>query len=213
MKWLAGFLLLLNAGLFLWATGHDPGRSAPASAHPVVSAESMRLLSEVRSDRAAAADNGPRCARIGPFVSSAVAALAAQQLDAMSLSYHRRTVRSREIRVFRLFLGPFHSQSAIEAQRRLLESGGIDNYYVKRGEDGGAIISLGLFSRQEGAEVLRNRLAENGVDARLRTEDRALEPNFWFEIRDPGVAAAIPRELVDSNWGESEARVRYYQCP
>lgn len=212
MKWLAGFLLLLNAALFLWATGHDPGRPASASAYPVVSAESMRLLSEVKAQAGGSRDNGSQCIRIGPFVSSAVLALAAQKLDAMSLGYTRRTVKSREIRAFRVFLGPFQSESAIQTQRRLLESAGVEEFYVKRDDDSGAIVSLGLFSQEDGAEAMRRKLAEAGVDARLRTEERVLAPNFWLEVDDPAVAADIPPELDEASWGEEAARVRRYEC-
>lgn len=212
MKWLAGFLLLLNAALFLWATGHDPGRPASASAYPVVSAESMRLLSEVKAELGASRDDAARCIRVGPFVSSAVVALAAQKLDAMSLRYSRRTVKSREIRAFRVFLGPLESESAIETQRRLLEAAGIGDYYVKRDEEGNGIVSLGLFSQEEGAEAMRRKLAEAGVDARLRTEERLLKPTFWLEVNDPAVAGTIPPELDGASWGEEEARVRRYEC-
>lgn len=212
MKWLAGLLLLLNAGLFLWATGHDPDRPTSASAYPVVSAEGMRLLSEVNTEKAPPGGGPKRCARIGPFASSALAALAAQKLDAMSLSYIRRTVKAREIRAFRVFLGPFTSEAAIEAQRRLLESGGVEEYYVKRDEDHGSIISLGLFSQRDGAEALRRELADKDIDAKLKTEDRVLESNYWLEISDPAVAREMPRELAGASWGEAEARLRRYEC-
>lgn len=212
MKWLAGFLLVLNAALFLWATGHDPGRPSSAAAYPVVSAESMRLLSEVKAEHDSDHDNRRRCARIGPFASSSVAAVAAQKLDAMSLSYSRRTVKSREIRAFRVFLGPLRGESAIETQRRLLEAGGVEDYYVKRDENGGAIVSLGLYSQRDGAEVMLRKLARNDIQANLRTEERVLEPNYWLEIDDPALDREIPRELAGASWGEQEARVRRYDC-
>ena len=213
MKWLAGFLLVLNAALFLWATGHDPGRPAPASAYPVVSAESMRLLSEVKAGDESSRDGPPGCLRIGPFVSSAVVTLAAQKLEAMSLSYTRRTVKSRQIRAFRVFLGPFQSESGMETQRRLLEAAGVEDYYLKRNEEGGGIISLGLFSQQDGAEVMRGKLSRQDIETKLRTEERILQPNFWLEIDDPAVAREIPPELAGASWGEQEARARRYKCP
>lgn len=213
MKWLAGFLLLINAGLFLWATGHDPDRAGPSGSHPVVNAESMRLLNEVGLDDTAVPDDGQRCVRIGPFSSSAVASLAAQKLDAMSISHSRRTVGSREIRAYRVFLGPFDSDAAMEVQRRLLEAAGVEDYYVKPGSDGGGgIISLGLFSQRDGAEVMRRNLADDNIEAKLRTEERVLEPNFWLEVDDPAVAGGTPRELAEASWGENDVRVRRYQC-
>lgn len=213
MKWLAGFLLLFNAGLFLWATGHDPDRAGSSGSYPVVNAEGMRLLSEVAPEDTSAPDDGRRCVRIGPFSSSAVASLAAQKLDAMSISHSRRTVGSREIRAYRVFLGPFENDSAMDVQRRLLEAGGVEDYYVKPGSDGGGgIISLGLFSQRDGAEVMRRNLAEDNIEAKLRTEERLLEPNFWLEVDDPAVAGGTPGELAEASWGENDVRVRRYQC-
>lgn len=213
MKWLAALLLLLNAALFLWATGHDPSRAPGASPYPVVNPEAMRLLSEVRQDSAEDDEDAGRCARIGPFVDSAVMSVAAQKLDALSLPYSRRTVKAREIRAYRVYLGPFQSQSAVQAQSRLLDEAGVDDYYVKNEEDGGRIISLGLFSQRDGARVLRQRMLRRDIRAKLRTEDRVLESNFWLEIDSPTAAGDIPEELSEARWGEKGARVRRYDCP
>lgn len=212
MKWFAGLLCLINAALFLWATGYDPGRTVSASAYPVVSAEGMRLLSEVKASAEAASGDKTQCARIGPFVSSAVAALAAQKLDSMSMAYTRRTVKSREIRAFRVYLGPFSTESAITAQRRLLESSGISDFYVKRDEQGGGIISLGLFSQRDGAELLLGKLQGQDIQAKLLPEDRVLKPNYWLEIGDPSVAKGVPVELAQASWGEAGAEIRRYDC-
>lgn len=213
VRWVVGFLVLFNAGLFLWATGHAPRRSATGSGYPIVSAESMRLLSEVKEQNGSPAGGRLRCARIGPFTHSAVADLAAQKLDAMSLHYSRRTVKPREIRAFRVFLGPFESEAAIDAQRRLLDSAGIKDYYVKHDEPGGGIISLGLFSQRDRAQALLDKLGRAEVQARLRTEKRVLQPTFWLEIDDPAVAHGIPPELARASWGDEGARITRYACP
>jgi len=213
MKWLAGLLLLANVALFLWATGHDPARSRGASAYPVVNPEAMRLLSEVGQGPDKGSPDSGRCARIGPFVDSAVMSVAAQKLDALSLGYTRRTVKAREIRAYRVYLGPFQSRSAMQAQSSLLDAAGVDDYYPKSEENGARIISLGLFSQRDGARVLRQRMVSRDIPAKLRTEDRVLGSNFWLEIDNPEVAREIPDELSQARWGEKGARVRRYDCP
>lgn len=213
MKWVVGLLCLLNAGLFLWATGFDDGGLAPASAYPVVKPENMRLLHELRERRDAAKEGEIRCARIGPFVDSAVASLAAQKLDSLSLSYSRRTVKAREIRAYRVFLGPFETRSAVEARQRRLQAAGVEDFYIKRDEAGAGIISLGLFSQRNGARLLADKLSRLDIEHKIRPEDRTLRPSFWLEINDPAVARNLPAELSEAQWGEQSAELRRYDCP
>jgi len=213
MKWLAGLLVLVNAALFLWAAGPGVARTGSGAAYPVVNPEAMALLSEVQRNRGAAGEDAARCARIGPFVDSAVMAVAAQKLDALALPYTRRTVKAREIRAYRVFMGPFASESALQAGRRRLDDAGVEDYYVT-GDDGtGRILSLGLFSQSDGAQILQRRLARRGIEAGLRTEDRVLKANFWLEIDNPAAARGLPDELAGARWGEKGARVRRYDCP
>jgi hypothetical protein len=208
MKWLVGILCLLNAGLFLWSSGHTP-----AAAYPVVNEDNMRLIREMQAGNRSSGQGEPRCARIGPFVDSSVAALAAQKLDSLSLGYNRRTVKSREIRAYRVFLGPFESSSAIEAQRRLLRRAGIEDFYLKRDAASGDIISLGLFTQRNGAETLAAKLGRQDIQARIRPEERTLKPSFWLEIDSPVAVRNLPRELAGARWGEKGAALRRYDCP
>jgi hypothetical protein len=95
----------------------------------------------------------------------------------------------------------------------LLDAAGIKDYYVKHDEPSGGIISLGLFSQRDGAEALIDSLRRSDVQARLRTENRVLQPTFWLEIDDPAVAHGIPRELAQASWGEQGAKITGYGCP
>jgi len=211
MKWAVAALVLLNAALFLWATGFGPQSDGRSNAYPVISEESMRLVSEVAPGGDIPDES--RCARLGPFSSSAVASLAAQKLDAMGLSYSRRTVEAREIRAHRVYLGPFQDDAELADGRRELEARGLDDHYVKREDSGGDIVSLGLFSRRTGALARMERLQEAGIEARLRSEDRLLAPDYWLEIDDPALADGLPAELRQVSWGDAAARIRPYACP
>ena len=118
--------MLVNAGLFLWATGHKP--STTEFIRPTVNGETMMLLSEMLSaqptvvitpvkdvrepegdklesgerpaeeQQQAALEQAPAiCLRIGPFYDKNLAAESESRLQAMSLLVSSRTVKAREI--------------------------------------------------------------------------------------------------------------------
>lgn len=220
MKWFIALLLVLNLGLFLWATGHDPRTTASVAEYPAVNPEGMKLLSEMRSQQQEKTANEDEaspssvfCVRIGPFVNSAMVSAASSKLNDLSLVHEQRTVKSRSIRAYRVFLGPFNTQTAVSAQRQLLNASGIIDHYIKREPEGGDLVSLGLFSQRDGANLFMEKLENQGVAAKLRAEDRFLEPNFWLEINDSQIAANIPSDLAASDWGEERAKWRQFSCP
>ena len=74
MKWIVGVLVLCNAAMFLWATGHRP--ESTEFIRPPIAGETMMLLSELtpvqyfppqQTDGEEPAPAPPLCLRIGPF--------------------------------------------------------------------------------------------------------------------------------------------------
>jgi len=214
MKWVVGALVLVNAGLFLWATGHKglAGTSEPARA--VVNAESMQLISETRPPATAAspAAGARLCFRIGPFVTENDMDRAGQHLYELAVPFNRRNVPSRDIRTYRVYLGPFTTDSAIEAQRDLLRAGGVTDHYVKREPGGNDIISLGLFSQQSSAERMRAELEKKNFKPSTRPEDRALGATYWLELTNSDANKRARADLAASQWPEPRAVVKQFPC-
>ena len=222
MKWIVGVLLLCNAVMFLWATGHRP--ASTEFIRPPVAGETMMLLSELTpvqpSPEVADQTGGqqpapppPMCLRIGPFNNELLAEQTASRLRTLALKVESRTVNQREIRAYRVYLGPFDTQSAIDAQRQLLDNSGVKDHYVKRASGEKDIISLGLFSQGTGAEALINELGTKNIVAQTRHEDRMLEPTFWLELQDPEANEKNRAELTAvRNWGEESTKLSEYPC-
>jgi cell division protein FtsN len=242
MKWIVGVLVLVNAGLFLWATGHKP--STTEFIRPTVNGETMMLLREMlpaqptvvitpvedtrkpegdklesgerpaEEQQQAALEQTPAiCLRIGPFYDDKLAEKTGNRLKAMSLVVSSRTVKAREIRAYRVFLGPFESPSEIDKQRKELTDKGISDHYIKRETGQEDIISLGLFIQKTGAKSLVDQLKKKKVSARTKPEDRVMDSTTWLELKDTDADRNVQTELAAiKTWGDARARLSEYPC-
>lgn len=242
MKWIVGVLLLLNAGLFMWAYGKRP--DATEYIRPTVNGETMMLISEMQPARSTVvitpakgasepesepATVGeplpedtqqvavnvvpPFCLRVGPFYDENLAEQTKERLRAMSLAVNTRTVQAREIRAYRVFLGPFETREGMGAKLKELNEKGIRDHYVKRNPGEKDIISLGLFTQQTGAESLKDQLLQKGVEAKSETEARLLDPSFWLELTDSAANRKSHSELATvSSWGDNRTKMAEFPC-
>lgn len=252
MKWLVGLLLILNAGLFLWATGHKP--KTTDFIRPPVNGETMMLISEMKPVKVTGSRTGgansqqapaetingagqsaneerrepadqpaeqevvevtrpPLCLRVGPFFDEKLAGETADRLRTLTLAVDMRTVKSREIRAYRVYVGPFENSAESKAQQKILVESGVKDHYVKREEGKKDIISLGLFTQNTGAAALTEQLKEKGVVASTRTEDRKLDPTYWLELTDSEANRAAHAELAAAKtWGDERTKLSEFPC-
>lgn len=249
MKWIVGVLLLLNAGLFLWAYGKRPATTDYI--RPTVNGETMMLIQEMqpaqstvvitRADTttgpAAAPENAdegespnekreaeaepasvaaipPFCLRIGPFYNEALAKGTTERLKSMALAVSTRTVQAREIRAYRVYIGPFDTRDEVNAQSNGLKEKGVREHYIKRDPGKKDVISLGLFTQKTGAASLVKQLEGKGVTAKTLTEDRLLDPTYWLELTNSAANRKTHPELAATgNWGDSRTRLTEFPCP
>lgn len=207
MKWLVATLLVINAGMFLWATGHRPD-SAESFARNAVNPANMRLLGEVGGDPSREA----MCYRVGPFYDPNTVALASQKLGLLGIPYSQRAVKEREIRAYRVYLGPFNDDEALESERQRLRQSNVSDHHVRRDQREGTVISLGLFSQRDAAQALVRELARKEMSARAREEKRVLGPTFWLELEDEKANDRARDGLRNAKWGDPRARLRRSPC-
>ena len=218
MKWVFGVLLLCNAGLFLWTYGQRP--DSTEFIRPPVNGETMMLLSEVAAIKSLVVTDPvseqpaqePLCLRIGPFFDERLASRTGERLTALSVPFDTRSVKARKIRAHRVYIGPFTTQSEIDAQKKILTDSGVKDHYVKRQAGEQEIISLGLFTQSNGAEAMVQELKAKDIEALTRTEDRTLKPTFWLELRDSKANESAQSELAAQKWGDERAKLSEFPC-
>jgi hypothetical protein len=214
LKWVVAGLVLLNVALVLWATGHKGLSGSGATARQTINPEAMVLVAEIASSRSAAEASraASLCFRVGPFVTTEQMDQAGDTLRGLSVPFETRTVPAREIRAYRVFLGPFSSASAVEVQRQLLRTSGVTDHYVKRENEGKSVISLGLFSRKAGAEEVVRFMQAKNIQAKMRSEDQRLATTYWLELRNSRANQAVVAELKQARWAAERAKLRQYPC-
>ena len=213
MRWMVAILLVLNAGSYFWFTGpgkkvSDPGVVELSAINP----KSMRLLTD--ADRIAdvpASGVASICVRIGPFVALGAAAQARELLDELRLAYRTDTVNARDVRVFRVYVGPYETSDLAEIMRERLRDNDIQHFMMTEA-DGTRMFSLGLFSQAVRAERYVEMVAAEGLEAKFRQESRELAASEWLEIRDLTVDSDARRRLEVADWNEARAQLRRISC-
>lgn len=208
MRWFFALLVLANVGMYLWATGHTTSDSASVRAS--VNADGMRLLNELPAARNSSSVSS--CYRIGPFSDKDGSVKAAETLNELSVPYTALTIKKREVRAYRVYLGPFNTSEQIERQRNILRSSGINEHYVKSERAAQDLISLGLFSQQARANEFLRQLIEKDVRAKTRPENRILGPTYWLELHDIGSNQKVLGILRETQWTGDHARLRIFPC-
>ena len=222
-KWIFAALVLINLGLWMWASWY---KELPVSENSVarlpIAPEKMRLLDEAgvklqlrkvppaaNSQLVATASSG--CFRLGPFPDAELTAKAETKLKEWHLSFIRQTEQTNPITGYRVYLAPFASKQAAERKRKRLTRLGFKDHALILEEGSQNAISLGLFSVQANADSRVRDLAAKGVKAKVRPlrETRTL---YWLDF-----PALVPVETVvklkQTDWGAKEIQVQQKACP
>jgi hypothetical protein len=242
MKWIVGVLILVNVGMFMWAYGKRPATTdyirptvngetmmlikemQPTGSTVVITP--VKPKPERQDEPISPGDDlteevqpvvveqvPPFCLRVGPFYDENLAERTEERLKSMLLAVRVRTVQAREIRAYRVFLGPFDSRDEINALQNELTEKGVKEHYIKRDPGKKDVISLGLFTQKTGAESLLDQLQKKGVSAKTVTEDRLLDPTYWLEMTDSAANRKTHPELAATRgWGDNRTKLIEFPC-
>ena len=209
MKWVFFLLVVANVGLYLWVNGHQTYTASPvAGGETEINVEGMELVHE----RQATSINEDvfECMRIGPFSTADTFSRASRLLINEGFGFTRDVISARELRNFRVYLGPFTTQAAKETAERRLKQQGLD-FYTYEDKDGELFSVAGMFSEGEAAGAYVAELKRVGLDAKARSEVRTLGPWRWLEVAD-----AVTEERRDTlrgfEWGDAKAQVASVLC-
>ena len=190
-------------------TGYQTHSAAPLNGGEAeINVEGMELVHE-RQERSV--DGGVfECMRIGPFSTADTFSRASRLLINEGFGFTRKVVSARELRNFRVYLGPFTTQAAKETAERRLKQQGLD-FYTYEDKDGELFSVAGLFSEGEAAGAYVAELKGVGLDAKARSEVRTLGPWRWLEVADT-VTEERRDTLRGFEWGDAKAQVAGVPC-
>ena len=209
MKWILFILVVANIGLYLWVNGHQTYNAIPVvGGETDINVEGMELVHERQARRIT--EEVYECMRIGPFSTADTFSRASRLLIHEGFGFTRDVISARELRNFRVYLGPFTTQAAKETAERRLKQQGLD-YYAHEDKDGQLLSVAGLFSEGEAAGAYVAKLKGVGLDAKARSEVRTLGPWRWLEVAD-AVTEERRNTLRGIEWGDAKAQVAGVPC-
>lgn len=155
-----------------------PAPASPAPP-PTIAPERARIepprMPEVMSEPASKI-----CARIGPYDEEGITRQLISQLKAAGLDAQLAHTQDAVSNQYWVLLPPAESRRRALQTLRELQARKIDSYLISSGEMKNAI-SLGLFSRDELARGVQERIREAGYPAEIRQKEK-LEKAFWVQL-------------------------------
>lgn len=209
MRWILVSLLLLNLVFFAWGYWHEArGRvesTSASSVSPILDASattSIILLTERLpsptsvSPPPSLASEKPRvqppqitawqeverpiCVRVGPFDEEETQKALLAELDKLGVKARPFGPEIYMTTQYWVMLPPYETRRRALQALRELQARKIDSYLVSSGELKNAI-SLGLFSREELAKGVQEKIREAGYPAEVRPKERRHQ-RFWLLI-------------------------------
>jgi len=232
-------LVLLNAALFLWPDKINYAPHVYAAKEDV-NPHFVRLNKEIEerfysrpieeiADNSVGQDNdtvvdgvllaseeGERlategCYRIGPFMHQANYELAQAVLFNANIDYKKSKRASKASNVFRIYLGPFTTQSDVDSARIELRKEKVLDHFVRKQGDDSLMISLGIYSTAETAETALRLFQDKLGDVKQRSENVVLPDSYWLHF-GVGDDDSMLRQLGVIDWGEPSAKMGLYSC-
>ena len=214
---LFGVLVLVNVVLFMWPKPEvrSDGNSYPPRVN--VNERLIRLNKEINEDQRSVTESvlpteAPLgCFRLGPFTQSDSYDIAKATLLNADIEYleNRRAVQRSE--VYRLYLGPFERRAEAVDARTTLTNQGVLDHFVRNEPEGGAIVSLGIYTTLETANLGQEQLSRQVNGVRLREEVVTLPQTDWLYFSLSG-RADVYAQLQSVDWGEVGALLGPYAC-
>jgi len=149
------------------------------------------------------------CLRIGPFFRQDERTAARKFVASFEVPVSTQVVDGRVVRSWRAFLGPFTTAAETdEAERRAIKAGFVKSRKVDKPDNGGKIVSLGLFSTEKSAQRVLGKTRFSTLNVQIREERTRLPSTNWLEVSGPGVSIHELRMIDRTDWGENQVNVR-----
>ncbi len=148
------------------------------------------------------------CYRLGPFRQEESWQAAKTWMGESGFEFTPVTSDSRQVLAFRVYLGPFTSESSVNAMLKRLKDSEVDHFRYTA-DNGLSRISVGVFSQEELAEKYLDYLTSKRYEAKFQPEYRHLGALNWMEV----AAADIDHTRVSGHdWNESGVTMIKVNC-
>jgi len=235
MRWIFITLVLLNGAYFGWEfwqqTHHPTIQKADASSVPPLRGEKLELLTErlpapgspvppptiapqtaVASPKTGAVQQQDEkiCSSVGPFDSEAKPKRLVKELAGAGVyAILDSRVTDRETQYWVILPPAADRHQALQTLKEL-QARKIDSYLISTGDMKNAI-SLGLFTRDELAKGVQEKIKEAGYPAEIRLKERS-DTEFWVRIR-PGQPVENAKKVLNSYVaGDSGVKISNSPC-
>ncbi len=178
---------------------------ATAGDTPAQAAGSAESLADSSSGEQPVAE---ACYRLGPFSQEESWQAAKTWMDESGFEFMPVISDSRQLLAFRVYLGPFASESSADEMLKKLKDSGLEHFRYTA-DNGLTRISMGLFSQEELAEKYLDYLASNQYEAKFQPEYRRLGPLNWMEISSAEIDYA---QVSGHEWDESGVGISQVNC-
>ncbi|TNF93229.1 MAG: SPOR domain-containing protein [Gammaproteobacteria bacterium] len=217
MRLLFLFMLMVNAGIYMWYSTHgnqvgaSPVRPIPTGV-PVLELlgekTQQELADTMTSTRALSGDVSDdevheaveekimHCYTLGPFMNQDTTEQAAEELTTSGRPIVKRTSEKKEQIGYWVYLPSYKSQSAASAVAQEFKLLGDKHYYIVQPPDENAYaVSLGLFKARKNAEKRFSQVKNLGYDAKLEPRFRQ-NPVFWLDYAEQADSLPFDTSLM-----------------
>lgn len=199
MRWLFLGLVIINALYFVWARQNFDGAAELAPALNNTSQlelDQVKLLGESVGDTRRQSTVNKSSAQmeimlLGGFSDEKTAEKLQQRLLSLDINSQLTTLDSQVDVEYWVYLEPLASRQASVRQLKELQARKIDGYLITQGDLANGI-SLGMFSREDSAQGVAERLSAAGYAPLIRAVERS-QRLYWVAIDNSA------RRLIDQN--------------
>lgn len=141
-----------------------------------------------------------RCASVGPFETDADARAEQSVLEGQGLTPASRSKNGQVFSGRWVYVDNVRNRAESDQLLRRLQSGGLEEAYrLPDEESGGYVISLGVFSTDNGAKTVTDRAESLGFEVTIEPRYRDV-PEYWLDVQ---LDSEDAEQLVLAAFGES----------
>ena len=175
--------------------------------------EARQSRSKVDAAKSVASTGQPEsgCYRLGPFSQATSYEIAKGTLMNAGVEFTEGRRAPNRSEVYRVFVGPFVSRAEAVDARTELSNKGVLDHFIRDEPNGGVIVSLGIFTSQETADMGLKQVSTKIEQAKLREEVVTLPQTDWLYFSLAG-DREVRRQIKSIDWSEPGAQLGAFSC-